>query len=374
MRKLAAFASDVFRSKTLFPNASLRAEYDLNNFAKNVLTSLSPFIEYYSNRLKWRFIHPFLVEVLCAWDLKCCFQERKVFPNNSQIEKSGSAYVTIIRLLGGFSLDETDKDKNLAIRIVEMIKSLGIANDDLLVWLSLLREGSWSPSLRKIVKNELKSKTSWSVPHANPREVEGVVYMVDHRVFLPREVIIEADAPVEVVQMLASHSNINVRIYPRVCRIPRPRDVLLEALQGAGNVVEFQGKLEERGTRALAYMTRFRTLELHITSLTALHAFSVSVKKLLVLDDLQLHLALPFDTPPSRVPRVVVVPRRVIVYLTLYSITDTTCGWAVEVCKMLRCHKDRKTKVYLKKSALSPDKLQLIKTELHPSDIHISQS
>ncbi|XP_050735806.1 uncharacterized protein LOC127008164 [Eriocheir sinensis] len=371
MRQLAVFASNVLLRET-----SQRAEYDLKGLAKKDLANLFPFVEYFSNKLKWRFLHPFLVEILCAWDMKCAFEERKILPYSSQLEKSGSTYVTLIRFLGGFSSDGKDKDNDLANHIVKLFRSVAVAgDDDFLVWLPLLREGSWSLTLREFVRKELKSsKTRWSVPHSNFREVKGVICMVDRRVFLPREVIIETEPPLEVVKMLASHANIDVRIYPRLCPVLRPRDALLHALRGAGNVVEFKGKLEEKGVSDLAHMTRLRTLKLYITSLAALEAFSVSVKKLLVLDDLHLHLYLPFDTPAVRIPRVVVVPRRVTVYLNLYRITDSTYKWAVDVCKGLRCHRDGKTEVYLNKSVLSPDKLQYIKTELHPSAIHISQS
>lgn len=371
IRQLAEFASDV-----LLRAPSQRTEYALNGFAKEDLTNLFPFVDYFSYRLKWRFLHPFLVEILSAWDMKCVFKERKILPYRSQIEKSGSTYVSLIRFLGGFSSDGKDKDNDLVNHIVKLFKSVAVSsNDDFLAWLPLLHEGSWSLTLRESVRKELKSsKIRWSVPHSDFREVKGVICMVDRRVFLPKEVIIETEPPLEVVNMLASHANIDVRIYPRPCPVSRPRDALVHALRGVGNIVEFKGKLEEKGALDLAFMTRLRILKLYITSLAALEAFSLSVKKLLVLDDLHLHLSLPFDTPTVRIPSVVVVPRRVTVYLNLYRITDTTYKWAVDVCKGLRCHRDGKTEVYLHKSVLSPDKLQCIKTELHPSAIHISPS
>lgn len=381
VRELASLASEVFISKTYPVTSSW--EKDLTEYVK-FCNSLYPFLEFLKDRpaqafKTGHFLHPFLVEVLCAWDKYRKNADRgwrgKVAPHWNQFESSGSKgskFVTVTRLLSGFHCG----DKNRCVPasyIVKQFRCVGVADDDFPAWVSLLREGAWFPSLEKAVKDVMKSsKASWRVPHANPREVDAVVQLVTHHVYLPREVIIETKAPTEVIHMLAHQPRIDVRVKAilQVSQESKPRDSLLDALQDAGNVVQFSGKIGERGASALARMTRLRTLDVHLTSLAATIAFSDSVKKLSALRDLHLHLDIDDITPVGVIPQLGVVPRRVNVYLNLYGIRDNTYKWAAEVSKKLKCCRKE---IYLKNSSLSPNRLQDIKNELHPTLVHISQ-
>ena len=376
VRKLASCASEVFTSKT-FPVTSSWKKEDLLEFMK-LRNSLYPFLGHFidhQTKPKWRFLHPFLVEVLWAWDTYRKNADRswrgKIVPHWNQTENSGSKgnkYITVTRLLSGFLCSEKDR----AIQgssIVKLFKCTGVVDNDFPTWASLLREGAWVMPLKKAVRNVMKSwKSSWKVCHASPLEVEAVVQLVTHCVYRPREVIIETKAPEEVIHMLANQSSIDVIIL-QVVQESQPRDSLLYDLKDAGNVIEFKGNIGEKGASVLARMTRLRILDIHLTSLAAVIAFSVSVARLSALCVLHLHLDIDKSIPVKKISDVT-VPRCVNVYLNLYNIKDNNCKWAVDVAMKVKCCR---MDVYLKKSSLSPDKLQYIKHKLHPTHVHFSK-
>lgn len=159
-------------------------------------------------------------------------------------------------------------------------------------------------------------------------ETDVVVFVLDENDHAPqfdsslyRKTIPEDTPPGTSVTQVSYRCRTHDSILPQHGRadIPsrlKPQDILLNALRCSGNVVEFQGKLEERSASALAHMTRIRTVKLYLASLVALKSFSISFKRLLILDNLPLHIHLPFCTPAARISRMVVF-RRATVYLNL---------------------------------------------------------
>lgn len=372
IEKLASRATEMFSTSLV---ATSRRE-NLIEFL-----SLYPLLGYFKDcptlrHKTWHFLHPFLAEVLCAWDTQrintdFCWKV-KVIRYWKQVDNTrskGSKYVTVTQLLTGFLYWE--KNRSIPAKpIVKLYKAMGVADDDFPAWVSLLREGAWVLPLEKaVMKDVMESwKTSWRVPYAKPREVEAMVQLVTHRVYRPREVIIETKAPTEVVCMLTRQPSINVRIL-KGFQESALRDSLLDALRDAGNVIEFEGKIKEKGAAALSRMTRIHTLDVHLTSVAAIRVFSQSVKKLMSLRELHLHLKIDETTPVGMIPQITVVPRLVRSYLYLHSIKDKNHKWAAEVAKKLECCKKE---VYLKNSVVSPDQLQYLKSELHPTVVHIS--
>ncbi|XP_064088596.1 uncharacterized protein LOC135202986 [Macrobrachium nipponense] len=326
------------------------------------------------------FLHPCLHEFLSASKVassldsgrRISFGKRSIQDIFSidKVMNTGGKYLDTTKFICGALSGRQILNRHLSEYVVKLFMSNGVSSKDYCSWLSLLSMGKWQASLVKAVSKVLNAEAAVKFPVHSLDESNALCTLLKNRVFQPKSISLTAGISESVVDALSFCTGADVYIIPssEYSWLQQERDQasLLNVLSKIKSIVELWGRLDEAEVQLLKGMSRLHTLHIHISSVSALTAFSNSLCTCTNLQEIFLHLDLPFTLSPEMVPHVP-CPAKTNVILTLTGITGTFSSWAVRVVKRLGSCVHQ---VHLAQASLSPSELHYIKRNLKPVVVH----
>lgn len=252
--------------------------------------------------------------------------------------------------------------------------------ENMLAWLTLLKECNFTSNVCEAVSMTLSSLATWVAARHSPETNCVVAELLRRGAYKPRLVVVTPDASdgergeavIRIIHALGTCSTTFVHLRQEAQFYTwgdeTTSDALVVPLQPPGTLQECWGHLGLEGTMALRHCHHLEELNVRVSSLEALTALTNSIgNQRRSLKYLYLRLDLPTSIPPASFQPLHFKGKKL--WLRLRSITDSSATWVKDLTKRLNSWY---TEVVLEESHLSPSVLHDLKEFMSHTPLHVS--